>query len=439
MTKGNETEHLVRFSVPLLIGNVFQQFYNISNSMVVGKHIGDDALAGVGTVSGLTFLFFSMCIGLAIGVGIIVAHAFGAGDNNQIKKAIGNSIYILGAVGSLMSILGVVFAKPILTFMDTPEDVMPYALTYMRIMCGGTIFVAAYNGISTILRSLGDTKIPLIVLMIASLINAVLDIVFVTKLEMGVAGAALATVSSQAFSAIVSILIAVRINPYLRLKKEHYKFDKTIFIQSAKIGIPIGLQNSMIAISIVALQRVVNSFGPVTMAAFTAVSRIEQLIQGPFNSMGSAMSTFTGQNLGIGDVDRVKTAFKKATKLILGFSICAYIIFLIGGEWVIGRFVSNPESVAMGAKALRITGLFYIPLGLIYISRGVLNGAGDGRFALITGIVEVIGRVGFSMLFVQIPAIGVWGLWGTTGLTWFITGVAGILRYKQGKWKTMKL
>jgi putative efflux protein, MATE family len=438
MTKGSVTQHLVKFAIPLLIGNVFQQFHNIVNSVVVSRYVGDSAFAGVGIVGSLNFLFFSMCMGLSLGVGIVVAHSFGANDERQVKKAIGNAAYLIIAVGVLMSILGICFAKPILEIMKTPSDVMPHALTYMRILCLGTVFVAGYNGISAILRALGDAKTPLIFLIISSISNVLLAIILVAKFDMGVAGVGMATVISQAISVFGSVIFALRANPYLCLQKEHLKVDMAIFVRCSKIGIPIGLQYAMIAISIVALQGVVNSFGTVTMAAFTATARIEQIFQQPFNAIGAALSNFTGQNLGIGNVKRVKAAFKKSMLLVAAFSVVTLLIFALAGEWVIGGFVNEPESIVMGAKALRITSIFYIALGAIYVSRGVMNGAGDGGFAFLNGVVEVCGRIGFSLILTRIHGIDVWGLWVTTGLTWLISGGTGVMRYFQGKWQKIE-
>ena len=439
MTEGNETKLLIKFAVPMLIGNIFQQFYNIVNSVVVGKFVGDTALAGVGIVGSLNFMFFSMCLGMAIGVGVIVSHYFGAKDETKVKRTIGNAIYLIGGIGMLMSILGVVLARPILMFLNTPDEVMPYALSYMRVLCGGIIFVAGYNGIAAILRAVGDSKTPLIFLIISSMVNVSLDLLFVVVLELGVAGAAASTVTSQAVAMIGSIVFALRTNKYVQIQKEHMKFHKSIFMQSVKIGIPVGLQNAFISFSIVALQRVVNGFGTTIMAAFTATGRVEQLINQPFNSIGAALSTFTGQNLGMGNHERVKRGVRNSMRIVITFSLFALIVFSFTSEWIVGCFVSNPESIALGAKALRITSLFYIALGTIYVTRGVLNGAGDGGFALFNGVIEVVGRVGFSMLFISIPMIGVWGVWITTGMTWFITGAAGMTRYLKGKWKNIHI
>lgn len=439
MTKGNETAHLVRFAIPMLIGNLFQQVHNIVDSIVVGKYLGDTALAGVGIVASLNFLFFSICIGLSVGIGVVIAHYFGAGKEGNVKKTIGNAVYVIAAVGVIMTVIGVVFARPILTLLNTPSDVIAYAVEYMQILTLGIIFVAGYNGISAILRALGDAKTPLIFLIVSSLINAGLDILFVVKFEMGMGGAALATVIAQAVAMIGSILFAVKVNPYLRLRREDFLPDKKVIKKSLKIGLPMSAQFSLIALSLILLQKIVNGYGSVTVAAFTATARIEQIIYQPFNSLGAAVSTFTGQNMGQGNVKRVRTGFKKSVMMVIAFAVFTCMIFFVAGEATISFFVSNPEAIAMGAMGLRITSIFYIMLGMIYITRGLLNGAGDTTFAFINGMMEVIGRVGFSLIFVRIPSLGVWALWITTGMTWALAGAAGIWRYLQGKWTKIKV
>ena len=439
MTKGNETAHLIRFAVPMLLGNLFQQVYNIVDSIIVGKYVGDNALAGVGIVVSLNFLFFSICLGLSVGIGVVVAHYFGAGKEEGVKKAIGNSVYIIVGIGILMSILGVVFARPILVLMGTPDEVMPYAFEYMRILSAGVIFTAGYNGISAILRALGDSKTPLIFLIISSLVNAGLDIFFVTKFDMGLLGIGIATLIAQAIAMFGSIIFAMRVNPYLILKKEHFAINKKIITKSLQVGIPMGAQYSLIAVSILALQVVVNGFGAITMAAFTATVRIEQLLNQPFNSIGAALSTFTGQNMGQRNIERVRTGLRKSVVIVCGFSVAICVIFFISGEWIVSCFISNPEAIEMGTKALKITSLFYIPLGLIYTTRGLLNGAGDAPAALLNGMMEMIGRIVFSLIFIRIPGIGVWGLWITTGMTWALTASAGLWRYLQGKWAKIQI
>lgn len=439
MTEGNEVSLLVKFSLPMLVGNIFQQFYNLIDSIVVGKYVGAKALAAVGASGSLSYLFFSLCLGLSIGIGIIISQYFGARQEARVKKAIANAIYIIAVSGLVMSVVSAVFARPILQVMGTPNEILDDATKFLRIVSGGMIAVAAYNAVSAILRALGDSKTPLIFLISSCILNVILDLIFVLKLGFGVAGAAYATVISQAMAAIGCTIFAVIKNPYFKLKAEHRKVNKSIIIKCIRIGIPIAAQNSMIALSLVALQGVVNSFGEVAVAAFTATCRIEQLIQQPFDSLGAALSTFAGQNTGASKLDRVKRGYHKSILIIAIFSFVALIGAQIGGRAIMEVFVKDEAVISLGAKAIRITSLMYFPLGMIHITRGLLNGTGDAFYAMINGIIEVVGRVGFSSLLALIPIFGVWSIWITTGLTWVITAAASVLRYKQGKWKKKSL
>lgn len=282
MTEGNEVSLLIKFSLPMLIGNVFQQFYNMIDSIVVGKYVGAKALAAVGSTGSINFLFFSVCLGLSVGIGIIISQYFGAKREAQVKRAIANSIYVIAASGIIMSILACFFARSILQLMHTPPQILADATAFLRIISGGMIAMAAYNGIAAILRALGDSKTPLIFLVISCAINVILDLIFVLKFGFGVRGTAFATVISQGIAAFGCASFAFLKNPYFKLKREHWKVSRSIITKCIRMGIPVAIQNSMIALSLVALQRVVNSFGEVAVAAFTATSRVEQLIQQPF-------------------------------------------------------------------------------------------------------------------------------------------------------------
>lgn len=439
MTEGNELSLLVRFAVPMLIGNIFQQFYNMVDSMVVGNYVGSGALAAVGATGSLNFLFFSMCMGMSMGIGILLSQYFGAKDDEQVKKTIANSIYITLVVGLTMSILGCVLARPILVLLRTPTEILEDAVIYMRIACAGIIAVAAYNAISALLRALGDSKTPLIFLIVASIINVGLDLLFVIQFHMGVAGVAYATIIAQTVAAIGSILFAVFRNPYFKLEKSQMKPEWKIIKKCVQIGVPVSAQNAMIALSCVALQVVVNGFGANVVAAFTATSRVEQLIQQPYGSIGAAISTFSGQNVGANKMDRVKRGYHKSVWLSLGFSIAMMILVWLCGDFIMRAFVKEEEVIELGKMALKITSTMYFPLGLIYVTRGLLNGAGDAFFAMMNGVLEVIGRVFFPTLLCMIPIVGVWGIWWATGLTWVLTGVVNVWRYRQGKWKTLSI
>lgn len=435
MTSGNEIVLLIKFTIPMLLGNLFQQFYNLADTVIVGQFGGEYGLASIGAVGSVNFLFFSLCLGMGAGVGIMISQNFGAGKDEYVKKIVGNSIYITLVAGILMSLVSVVFARPILTIMDTPEECMADALLYMRIVCGATFLVAAYNMISSILRALGDSKTPLIFLVVACFINIALDLVTVVGLNMGVAGAAIATVFSQTIAMIGSIVMGVKRNPYLQLQASHKRLDTDIIDKAIRLGIPLAFQNALIAFSCVALQKVVNGFGSEVMAAYTATGRIEQLVQQPFGSLGTAVSTFAGQNAGAKKLDRVKSGCRKSIILVAVFSALMITIMFAFGENIIRCFTPNEQAIIIGAKGLRITSLFYFFLGLIYIFRGMLNGVGDAAFALINGIIEVVGRIGFATMLMAISGVGMWGCWYTNGLTWAITGICCALRFIQGKWR----
>jgi len=439
MTEGNEVSLLIKFSLPMLIGNVFQQFYNMVDSIVVGKYVGANALAAVGATASLSFLFFSVCLGLSVGVGIIISQYFGAKKEEDVKTAIANAIYVIAVVGIIMSILACVFARSILQVMQTPPEILDDAASFLRIVSGGMIAVAAYNAIASILRALGDSKTPLIFLVVACAINVVLDLIFVVKFGFGVAGAAYATVISQGIGALGCVGFAFLKNPYFKLKAEHWKVSWPIITKCIRIGIPVAAQNAMIAVSLVALQSVVNGFGEVAVAAFTATSRVEQLIQQPFNSLGAAMSTFAGQNMGANKLERVERGYRKSILIVAIFSLIALLAAQFGGRAIMEVFVKDEAVIILGAKAIKITSCMYFFLGMIYITRGLLNGTGDAFYAMINGAVEVVGRIGFSSVLAMIPLFGIWSVWITTGLTWFITAVASVIRYKQGKWKNKSL
>lgn len=434
MTHGRETPLLLRFMLPMLLGNLFQQVYNLADSVIVGQHEGANALGSIGCTGSITFLFFSFCNGLSMGAGILIAQYFGSGRGDKVKQTLANAFYIQMVSGVLLSIIGYLSARPILTLLKTPAGQIDGATTYLEIVCLGTLAVSLYNYAAQTMRALGDSQTPLIFLIVACLINVFLDLLLVVGLNMGVMGAALATVLSQCISAVCSLLYGFWKNPYFKLKREHLRFDREISAKCFQIGLPLAAQSILISISCVILQRVVNGFEEAVVSAFTATTRIEQLVQQPFNSLGSAVSTFTGQNMGAGKTDRVKTAFHKSIWIAAAISLSMLIACYAAGSFMIRCFVNDPEVIRIGAMGLRITSLMFFPLGMIYITRGLLNGAGDAFYAMINGAVEVTGRVGFSLLFVVIFPIGIRAVWFATGLTWVITALAGIIRYRQGKW-----
>lgn len=296
--------------------------------------------------------------------------------------------------------------------------------------------MALYNGVASILRALGDSKSPLYFLILSSVINLGLDLLFVIAFNLGVFGVALATIISQAVSAITSSIYAYKKIHYFHLSIREFKPNKQIIVNSLKIGTPIAMQSCLISISMMVLQGVVNTFGETVMAAYTIVMRVEQLVQQPYGSISAAITNYSGQNIGAGQINRVKQGFHRGTVMVLIFSLLMLPTFWFFGKNIIGFFVNNEVDVInIGARGLQITSICYFMLGMIYIPRAVLNGCGDSGFAMINGIAEVAGRIGLSPILTKIPFLGFWGIWVTTGATWTLTAIICVIRYKTGIWK----
>lgn len=366
----------------------------------------------------------------------MTAQFFGAGDTDKIKRAMANSAYIMFGTALVMSVIAYLAAEAVLGFMNTPKDIMADAVVYMHMSCVGVPLIAVYNYVSSMLRALGDSRTPLYFLIFSCFLNVGLDILCVYTLGLGVFGAALATIIAQVAAGAGCLLYAVRTNSYFRLQKEHFKADRNILWGAVRMGVPLALQYSMIAASSMALQRVVNDFGMSAVAAFTATGRIEQLVHQPYGSLCMALSTYCGQNLGGGRLDRVKLGYRKGLVLVGVFSLVLLALMQLGGEGIVKIFVDDPEVIRLGARAIRITSWFYFPLGMINVIRGMMNGVGDAMFAFVNGIVEVIGRILIPRGLTRIPALGVWGIWWSAGIVWLVSAFFCLLRYLSWKRKT---
>ena len=439
MTKGTPWKLLLQFAVPLFIGNIFQQLYNMVDSIIVGNFVGPNALGAIGTTNSLNFLFFSLVAGLSVGIGIIVAQFFGSNNEEKVKDTIGNAIWIVLISSVIMACIGFFIAKPVLVLLRTDKVILGDATAYLKVTSIGICCTGLYNGVSSILRALGDSKTPLIFLIFASLVNVVLDLWFVLGLGWGVVGAGVATAFSQFLSAVTCIFYAYKSNTYFRLKKKNLKLNSYIVEKSLRLGIPVALQNSLIAFSLIVLQAIVNGYGATFTTAFTVISRIETLVQQPFMSLGAAVSTYTGQNLGAGKADRVVKGFNSSNVMNVIFSAVVLVLFWTFTSPIVSIFGKDAEVLRIASDGLRITSCFYVFLGLIYTTRNVLNGAGDAMFSLFTGIVECIGRVGFAYPLTLIPFLGSYGVFVATGITWMLNGLFSLIRYKRGKWKTINL
>ncbi|NLP34517.1 MAG: MATE family efflux transporter [Clostridiales bacterium] len=439
MTNGSPTKLLLKFSLPMLIGNLFQQIYNMVDSIVVGKFVSSDALAAVGATGSLLFFINGLAFGLSGGISIVVSQYFGAKDYDKVRKAFATATYIVIGAAIIMGIIGFLSSRFLLELIDTPATIISDSEIYMKISFVGVIGIACYNGMSGILRALGDSTTPLIFLIVASILNVVLDLLFVIVFHWGVPGVAIATIISQIVSAIGCITYAYAKVKILRMPLSEFRPEKEIFIKCIRLGIPVALQNSLVSISLVALQGVINSYNEVVIAANTVVTRIEQLVLQPGASVGMALASFAGQNVGAGHDDRVKKGYKSASIIVIAFSIFMLPVMYFGGEYIMRLFTKQEdfEVVITGIQAIRITCFFYPFVSMIFITRNFLSGVGDIKVPMIMGISEVIFRISLAYLFTAL--IGFKGIWWATSVNWFFTSFVGIIRIASGKWKNKSI
>lgn len=439
MTTGNVEKNLLVFCMPLFFGQLFNQMYNMVDSLIVGKFVSADALAATGACSSLNFLFFAMSLGLSNGVGIIIAQYFGAGNEEGIRKTIANAFFVLIGASLLATLICTLVAERLLRFLNTPEEIIKDAVIYLVTTAAGIVFLALYNVVSAVLRALGDSKTPLVFLIISSFLNVFMDIFFVLTVKWGVFGVAFATVISQFAAAVICWAYALKKVEYFKFRKEYFKPDKRIIGHIFKLGVPMALQSSMISISLIILQSVVNTFGATVMAAYTISAKIDNLVSQFYSALAMALTTYAGQNKGAGRNDRIKEGLIKGSLIVFIYNLLIIPLCFFFSRQISSFFVSDAGVIEYGATALRITAVLYFFLAMIYIPRGVLNGCGDAAFSMINGGTEVVCRIVFSHLFTVIPFIGVWGIWWAAGATWLVTSVVCVIRFACGRWKKIKV
>ncbi|MCR4923518.1 MAG: MATE family efflux transporter, partial [Lachnospiraceae bacterium] len=320
-------------------------------------------------------------------------------------------------------------APHLLELLKTPAPIMKDAVLYTRFMCVGLLFVSLYNYISSMLKALGDSKTPLYFIIISTIINVFLDIFFVCLFILGITGAALATVLSQFISVLLCGIHAYRTNPYFHIKGEDISITLRMTYQVVRLGVPMSIQFALIAISSMALQRVVNSFGTTFVAAFTATNRIEQLIHQPYMTLSASLATFCGQNFGAKRNDRVYSGYKTGITIMISLTVFLIFLMQVFGRGITSLFVSDNEVIALGTRGLKITSLFYLALGMIYVVRGILTGIGDAFFSLFNGIVEVICRFTIPLFLTSYLGYGEDGIWLSSGIVWIISGLTAWFRY----------
>lgn len=435
LTKGKEGSQIFKFAMPMLAGSIFQQLYNVVDSIIVGNYLGKEALGAVGASFPIIFVLVSLVIGIASGCTIIISQYFGAKKIDEVKKTIDTMFIFLFFASLLISIIGIVFSKEIFELIKLPKEMIPQASTYFTIYISGVLLMFGFNGISAILRGLGDSKTPLIFLLISTALNIVLDFLFILGFKWGIEGAALATIISMSTTFLMAIAYLNRTHEIVKISLKHLSYDKSIFMQSVKIGLPSGLQQSFVALGMIALFRIVNDFGTDAVAAYSAAVRVNSFASMPAMTFAAALSTFVGQNIGANKANRIRKGFLATLLMTSIYSIIITAIVYFLAEEIIMSFNSTPEVVEIGASYLHIVGCFYIVFAFMFITQGVLRGAGDTIIPMFITLISLwVLRIPLSYYLSKI--------WGTDGIWWGvpIAWVSGFLfaliYYLTGKWKS---
>lgn len=405
MTEGKPMKLILEFGLPLLFGLIFQQMYNMVDSIIVGKKLGVEALAAVGSTGSINFMILGFCIGVCNGFAIPVAQTFGAKDFGNLKKYIANAAWVAAVFAIIMTFVVSLLTRQILVAMKTPETIIDQAYNYIFIIFLGIPVTYLYNIVSGILRSLGDSVTPVIFLIFSSVLNVLLDFMLVTPL--GVAGAGLATVVAQAVSGVVCLFYMIRkYNKSLDFKKTDWKFSASHAVKLCSMGVPMGLQYSITAIGSVILQTAVNSMGEVIVAAVTAGGKLSMFVCCPFDAMGSTMATYGGQNVGAGRVDRVDKGLKSCVKLGVAYALFAFVFMFLFGKKLALLFLDEPteEIVTYIYYFVVANAAFYVPLALVNIVRFMIQGLGFSAFAILAGVAEMTARTIAG--FVLVPHFG---------------------------------
>ncbi|GIO92141.1 MULTISPECIES: MATE family efflux transporter [Paenibacillus] len=399
MTQGSPIKLIIMFTIPLLIGNLFQQFYNMADTLIVGRTIGVNALAAVGSTGSIMFFIIGFAQGLTAGLSIITAQRFGAKDIAGVRKSVGTSFWISIVFTIVLTILSVVFTKPALVMMNTPVEILDDAYSYLIVINAGVGAAVLFNLLANLLRALGDSRTPLLFLVIASILNIVLDLVFILVFKMGVAGAGLATVISQLFSCLLCLIYIHKKVPLLQFKTADWSIDWTFIGQHMRVGFPMGFQASIIAIGAIILQITLNGLGALSVAAYTAAQKIDMLATQPMNSFGVTMATFAAQNFGANRIDRIRLGVKQCILLSGSFSILVGVLVIVAGPAAVSLFVGQGQEqlLDLSGQYFLANGTTYLLLSLLFIYRFSLQGLGQSFIPTVAGIMELIMRVVAAM------------------------------------------
>lgn len=434
LTRGPEGKMILNFAAPMLLGNVFQQLFSVVDSIIVGKLVGKEALAAVGASFPVIFILVSLIIGLVMGTTVVISQYFGAGDLKKVRLAI-DTMYIYTFFGSIiLTIAGLLLSGPLLRLLGLPDELMPPALQYLNIFIAGMVLMFGYNGTSAALRGLGDSRTPLWFLTVAVILNIILDIIFIAVLKMGIAGAAWATVASHGVAFFLAAWYLNKTHKVLKVVIKGIKFDREIFRQSIRIGLPNGLQQTFVALGGLALLGIVNKFGTDVIAGFSVASRLDAIATVPAMSFAAAISAFTGQNIGANKQDRIKNGLSSTLKMMTIVTFVTTMFIILAGRYLINLFTNDSRVIEFGAQYLTIVGLFYILFTLMFIYTGLMRGAGDSIVPMFITLASLwIIRIPFA--WILSGKIGVTGIWWSIPAGWFVGLILSYLYYKTGRWK----
>ena len=442
MTKGSPTKGLLLFSIPLLIGNLAQQLYSTVDSVIVGQYVGDAALSAIGTTLPIINLLLVLFMAIATGSGIMVAQYFGAKAKEDLSKTIGNSITLIVLATLGIMVVGLSFSKTFLEMTNTPVETFDMALDYLNISMIGALGSALYNIVSGILRGLGISVFPLLILLLTAGMNTVLDLWFVAGLDMGVAGAAWATIISQAISAIILIWKLVRMRQELMLSASAFKPTKKYALGVMKLGLPAGISQAIMSLAMVFVQSLTNSMGYIIVTTTTAVMRIDGFAMLPNFTFGMAISTYVGQNVGAGDFDRVKKGSRACMKITMIASVTLVLLLLFFSPYMLRLFTTNPTIIDLGTTQIRILAAGYIAMGLNQVFVGIMRGAGDTMPAMwISFMTTVVIRTPLAYVLAELtksteyPNGNPIALFVSLLCSWVMGAVISGIWYKAGKWK----
>lgn len=434
LTEGKVWKVIVRFAVPLLVGNLLQQFYNITDSIIVGQFLGKEALAAVSASFFIYYFIISLMIGVGSGTTVVISQLFGAKQYQKVQLAFSSFFIFMLVGGIILSIAGIIFAEPVFRLTNTPEEVIPQAVAYFRIYIGGTFLFVTFNSIISILRGVGESVRPMLFILITTVLNIAFDLLFILVFKWGIEGAARATVVSQGIGMCIALAYVNNTHPLLSIKKQDMLFDWKLFKESLKIGLPTSVQQCAIALGLIALLGIVNSFGTNTLTAYGAAGKIDTIITQAILTLSGALAAFCGQNIGAGRLDRVKKGvqFTMYTNIALGLLTFA-AVYLFGNE-MMRIFTKDIDVVAIGKEYLLIIGGFFIVHGALNVYNGALRGAGDTLFPMITSLV-CLWLIRIPLAYYLSSWLGRNGIWWAIGISITIGLIVTFVYYKMGFWK----